>query len=92
MLSRGFPIALALLGLGTAITITIWTLAGSRALTLDSVLRAASRAEIDAAVQASSLEAELLLIGAGLVWLGVIVAVLTANRLARLRALAARQH
>lgn len=58
---------------------------------LVSLGRPATPAEIDEVVKASSLEAELLLGGAGLMWLGVIVAVASAHLLSRLRSRAAQR-
>lgn len=71
--------------LGTLLTTVIWTTASARAATLTALRRAASPAEIAQAIAADSLEAELLLLGAGLTWVGVVVAVITAHLLARLR-------
>lgn len=71
--------------LGTLLTTLIWTTASARAATLTALQRAASPAEIAQAIAADSLEAELLLLGAGLTWVGVVVAVITAHLLARLR-------
>ena len=88
-LHRGYPLAIALLALGAALTATLWAIGASRVALLDALPRPATRAEIDEIVAASSLEAELLLLGAGLVWAGIIVAVATAHLLARLRSRAA---
>jgi hypothetical protein len=80
-----------LLSLGSIIIGVIWLLASSRRDMLVSLGRPATPAEIDEAVKASSLEAELLLGGAALLWLGVIVAVTSAHLLSRLRSRAAQR-
>ena len=71
--------------LGTLLTTVIWATASARAATLTRLRPAGGPAEIAQAIAADSLEAELLLLGAGLTWVGVVVAVITAHLLARLR-------
>lgn len=70
---------------GAGITLIIWAIVTARALTLIGLSGAPTPARLAEAVTATSLEAELLLVGAGLLWLAAIVAVVTANRLSRLR-------
>lgn len=90
-LLRGFPAAFLLLALGTLMIGVIWLIASARRSTLESLGRPATAVEIDEVVRASSLEADLLLGGAALLWLGVIVAVASAHQLARLRSRAAQR-
>lgn len=71
---RGFPLAIMPFALGTLITGVIWVIAGSRRETLESYGLAATPAEIDEVPSGTSLEAEQLLGGAGLMLLGVMSA------------------
>ncbi|GAA1700373.1 hypothetical protein GCM10009792_20670 [Microcella alkalica] len=90
-LRRGFPIAIGSAIIGAAITLIIWAIATARALTLISLSGAPTPRRLAEAISATSLESELLLVGAGLLWLAAIVAVVTANRLSRLRSRAGQR-
>ncbi|KRF32657.1 hypothetical protein [Yonghaparkia sp. Soil809] len=90
-LRRGYPIALAVGLTGAAITLVVWAIATGRTLTLVGLSGAPTPARLAEAITADSLEAELLLIGAALVWLATIIAIVTSNRLSRLRSRAARR-
>lgn len=89
MLLRGYPLAIGSAVIGAGITLVIWAIATARTLTLIGLSGAPTPARLAEAITATSLESELLLIGAGLLWLAAIVAVVTANRLSRLRSRAA---
>lgn len=90
-LRRGYPLAIGSAAIGAGITLVIWAITTGRALTLIGLSGAPTPARLAEAISATSLESELLLIGAGMLWLGTIIAVVTANRLARLRSRAAQR-